>query len=61
VVLEILIDDQGSIVQAKVLQGIGYGVEMSIVQTLRQWIFVPAKVNGMPISSHQQVRFHFPG
>lgn len=61
VVLEVVIDDQGSIVQAKVLQGIGYGVEISIVQTLSQWIFVPAKVNGMPIASRQQLRFHFPG
>ncbi len=60
VVLEVVIDDQGSIVQAKVLQGIGYGVELSIVETLRQWIFVPAKVNGVAIASRRQLRFHFP-
>jgi TonB family protein len=60
VVLEVVIDDQGSIVQAKVLQGIGYGVEMSIMETLRQWIFVPAKVNGVAIASRRQLRFHFP-
>jgi TonB family protein len=59
-VLEVVIDDQGSIVQATVLQGIGYGVEMSIMETLRQWIFVPAKVNGVAIASRRQLRFHFP-
>jgi TonB family protein len=60
VVLEVVIDDQGSIVQATVLQGIGYGVEISIMKTLRQWIFVPAKVNGVAIASRRQLRFHFP-
>jgi TonB family protein len=61
IVIEIVINDQGAIQQATVLQGIGYGVEESIMQTLRQWIFVPAKVNGMPIASQRQLRFHFPG
>jgi hypothetical protein len=59
-VMEVVIDDQGAIVQATVLQGIGYGVEMSIMETLRQWIFVPAKVNGVAIASRRQLRFHFP-
>jgi TonB family protein len=61
IVMDVIIDDQGSITQVEVLQGIGYGVEQSIVETLRRWIFVPAKVNGMAIASHRQLRFHFPG
>lgn len=61
VVLDVLIDEQGSIVQVGVLQGVGNGVENSIVETLRRWIYVPAKINGYPISSRQQLRFHFPG
>lgn len=61
VVLNVVTDDQGSIVQVEVLQGVGYGVEESIVQTLRRWIFVPAKVNGVAIASRRQLRFHFPG
>lgn len=60
IVVEIVINDQGSIVQATVLQGIGYGVEDMIMETLRTWIFVPAKVNGMAIVSKEQLRFHFP-
>jgi TonB family protein len=60
-VVEVVIDDQGSIVQATVLQGIGFGVENSIMETLRRWIFVPAKVNGMGVASRRQLRFHFPG
>ena len=60
IVLEVVIDDQGSIVQATVLKGVGYGVENSIMETLRRWIFVPAKVNGMAIGSREQLSFHFP-
>lgn len=60
-VLEVVIDDQGSIVQVQILQAVGYGVENSIFQTLRRWIFVPAKVNGMAIASRRQLRFHLPG
>ncbi len=61
VVLEVVIDDQGSIAQVQVLQAVGYGVEDSIMQTLRRWIFVPAKINGVAIASRRQLRFHFPG
>jgi hypothetical protein len=60
-VLEVVIDDKGSIVQVEVLKAVGYGVEDSIMQTLRRWIFVPAKFNGFAIASRRQLRFHFPG
>jgi TonB family protein len=61
IVMEVVIGDQGSITQVEVLQGAGYEVDISIVETLRRWIFVPAKINGVAIGSRQQVRFHFPG
>ena len=61
VVLDVVIDSQGSIVQVAVVKGVGYGVEASIVQTLRRWIFVPAKVNEVAVASRRQLRFHFPG
>jgi len=61
VVMEVVIDDQGSIVMAQVVQGVGYGVEQSIVETLRRWIFVPAKINGVAIASQRQLTFHLPG
>lgn len=61
VVMNVVINEQGSIVQVEVLQGIGNGVENSIVETLKRWVYVPAKINGMAIASQQQLRFHFPG
>ncbi len=59
-VMEVLIDDQGSIVTAQVLQGVGYEIESSVVQTLRRWIYIPAKINGVAVASRQKVHFHFP-
>ena len=61
IVMEVVIDDQGSIARVEVLQGVGYEVDSSIVETLRRWIFVPAKINGVAIASRRQLRFHFPG
>jgi outer membrane biosynthesis protein TonB len=61
VVLDVLIDSQGSIIEVGVLKGVGNGVESSIVETLRRWIYVPAKFNGVAIVSRQQLHFHFPG
>lgn len=58
-VLEVVIDDQGSITQVEVLKAVGYGVESSIMLTLRRWIFIPAKINGIAIASRRQLRFHF--
>jgi hypothetical protein len=60
IVMNVVINEQGSIVQVAVLQGVGYGVENSIVDTLRRWIFVPAKINGVAIASQRQLRFHLP-
>ena len=61
VVLNVVINEQGSIVAVEVRQGIGYGVEQSIVETLKRWIYVPAKFNGVAITSQQELRFQFPG
>jgi TonB family protein len=60
-VVEVVINENGAIAQATVLQGIGFGVEDKVMETLRRWIFIPAKVNGMAIASRLQFRFHFPG
>jgi outer membrane biosynthesis protein TonB len=61
VVMDVVINDQGAITEVAVLQGVGGGVERSIVETLSRWIYVPAKINGVAIASRQELRFHFPG
>jgi TonB family protein len=60
VIVEITIDERGNVVQTRVLQTVGYGLEVVVVDTLRQWRFAPAKVDGVAVASRQDVHFHFP-
>jgi hypothetical protein len=61
VVMDVMINEQGVIVFAQVEQGVGNGVEQSIAETLRSWIFIPAKFNGVAIASQRKLTFHLPG
>ncbi len=60
VIVEVTIDDQGNVVQTRVLQTVGFGLDEIIVETLRRWHYLPAKIDGMPVASRQDVHFHFP-
>ena len=60
VIVEVTIDEHGAVVDTKVLQTAGFGVEEAIVATLQQWRFIPAKIDGVAVASRQDVHFHFP-
>jgi protein TonB len=60
VIVEVTIDKTGTVVDTKVLQAVGFGIEEDIVATLRQWHFIPAKIDGIPVASRHDVHFHFP-
>jgi TonB family protein len=60
VIVEVTIDENGAVTQTRVLQTVGYGLEKTIESTLRNWRWVPAKVDGIAVASRQDVHFHFP-
>lgn len=60
VVVEVTIDTQGAVVQEKLLQGLGHGVDERVIAVLHDWHFRPATRNGVPIASKHDVYFHFP-
>lgn len=60
VIVEVTIDEQGNVVETKLLRGIGYGVEERVLATLRQWHFRPASKDGVTIASQHIVTFHYP-
>jgi protein TonB len=60
VVVEVTIDERGEVTAAKLLQGIGRGIEDKVIAVVRTWKFRPATEDGMPIASRQDVRFHYP-
>ncbi len=59
VVLEAIIDANGRIAQLTVKQGVGYGVDQSVIATVEQWTFHPAMRDGKPIPSRQELHFHY--
>ncbi len=60
VIVEVTIDEKGSVVATRVLQTVGFGLDQIIVDTLRQWRYIPAKVDGVAVASREDVHFHFP-
>lgn len=60
VVVEVTIDERGSVTATRVLQPFGYGIEDKVVAVLRNWRFTPATMDGVAIPSQQDVHFHFP-
>lgn len=60
VIVEITIDAQGAVVEERLLQGLGHGVDDRVMAVLRDWRFHPATRNGVAIPSKHDVHFHFP-
>ena len=60
VVIEVTIDSQGNVVETKIVQAIGHGIDEKIEATLRRWHFQPATLDGTPVASKHDVHYHFP-
>ena len=60
VIVEITIDEAGTIVQKIVIQSLGPAVDQKVLAALENWRFTPASKNGVPIPSKQDVYYHFP-
>jgi periplasmic protein TonB len=60
VVIEVTIDSQGNVVETKIVQSIGHGIDEKIEATLRHWHYQPATLDGSPVASRHDVHFHFP-
>ena len=60
VIVEVTIDTTGDVIQTKLLQGLGHGVEEKVVSVVQRWKFKPATLDGVPIASRQDVHFHYP-
>jgi protein TonB len=59
VILDIVIDETGKIVQMTIARGLGHGVDESVIATVHQWTFHPATRNGKPVASEQELLFHY--
>ncbi len=59
VVIDVVIDATGKIVQATMAKGLGHGVDETVLATVQQWTFHPATKDGRPVASEQELLFHY--
>lgn len=59
ITLDIDIDQTGHIARIHTRTGISDTVDRMVIATVEQWIFQPAMRNGHPISSSEELRFHY--
>ena len=60
VIVEVTIDPQGNVVDTRLVQGMGYGIEQKVLAVLHSWHFHPATRDGVTIASQHIVHFHYP-
>jgi TonB family protein len=60
VIVEITIDERGNVVEERLLTGVDHDIDEKVIAALKNWHFHPATNDGVPISSKQDVHFHFP-
>jgi protein TonB len=59
IVVDVVIDEDGKVVETDVDQGLGHGVDEAVTAVLQTWTFYPATKAGKPVASKQQLLFHF--
>jgi protein TonB len=58
VVIDAIIDEQGNVVQARVVSGPGLLIGAAL-QSVQQWRYEPTRLNGEPVSVEMHVQVHF--
>jgi TonB family protein len=59
VILEIVVRRDGTVGDARVLQGLGHGLDAEAIEAVRQWRFSPARRLGQPVDVMVEVAVEF--
>jgi len=59
VVVDVVIDASGRVVETTVASGLGAGVDEVVVAAVQTWTFHPATKNGVAVASEQELLFHY--
>ena len=59
VVLDATIDEYGHIRDVKVLKSLGASIDTVVIATVQRWVYTPAKRDGKPVASGQELHFHY--
>lgn len=59
VILQAVIDEEGCVVDDKILQGLGSGMDVQADRAIRQWVFQPAMGEGKPVRVYYTLTVNF--
>lgn len=59
VILNAVIDAHGSISELTVVQSLSDSIDQQVMATVRNWSFLPATENGLPVASEQEIVLHY--
>jgi len=59
VIVQAIIDKQGSVTNVKVLKGLPMGLAEEAVQAIKRWKFEPATLNGKPVDVYYNLTVNF--
>lgn len=60
VIAEIIVNESGRVIEARILKGLPYGLSASAIDAVKQWRFKPGTLLGKPITVLYNVTFSFP-
>jgi len=59
VILKAVIDEHGKIAELTLLEGLGPSIDDEVIQTVNQWVYIPATKGGVPVASVEELHFHY--
>jgi protein TonB len=59
VIVDVIIDEQGKIVDSQVSQSMGSSIDQTVLATIATWTFKPATKDGVAVPSEQELLFHY--
>jgi periplasmic protein TonB len=59
VVLDAVIDEHGRVIGLTLLKGLAPSIDQAVIATVKQWLFIPATKDGVPVASEQEFHFHY--
>jgi TonB family protein len=59
VTLTIVVDKKGDVADAKVVKGLGYGLDENAIAAVKEWKYKPAEKDGEPIAVKMEVTVDF--
>ncbi|NNE58322.1 MAG: energy transducer TonB [Hellea sp.] len=59
VIVQAIIDKNGNVTSVKVLKGLPMGLDENAVNTVKQWKFEPATLNGKPVEVYYNLTVNF--